>query len=349
MDQESTKDQEKLLLDLDDLLLKAKANIESIETEEELEIEKIRYIGRKSHLNTILKQVRNLPDTSKKIIGTKGNQIKQEIEELIKQKKSALNKEKIKKALQDESLDVTLPTDNKLGKEHILMQMQSKCEDIFQKMGFEVNYPYNIDTDFNNFQSVNIPVGHPARDSWDTFWTEDNQIAITHTSSMQNRILQSKEPPIRAIVPGRCFRNEATDPRHEHTFYQIEGIYVDKNVTFGDMLGTLKEFFSEFFEEEIKIKFSPDFFPFVEPGGMISIDVSKLGNSFFEISKGTGWLEILGCGMIHPKVFEHAKLDPNVYSGFAWGFGLERLIMPKYGIEDVRLFHSGDLSFLRQF
>ncbi|KXK26526.1 MAG: Phenylalanine--tRNA ligase alpha subunit [candidate division WS6 bacterium OLB20] len=343
-------DTQKLLTELDDLLLKAKANIASTDSEEELDQERVRYTGRKSELTTILRGIKDLSDDGKKEVGARANEVKEKVLELVEKQSMVLRKKSVERASKEEELDVTLPG-NKIpqGRRHIISQMQERTEEIFQRMGFDVVYPYEIDTDFNNFQAVNIPEGHPARDSWDTFWTEDGQIAITHTSAMQNRVLRSHEPPIRVVVPGRTFRHEATDARHEHTFFQVEGVYVDKGVTFADMLGTLQTFFSEFFGQKIGIKFSPDFFPFVEPGGMISIDVSGLGDSFMEISKGTGWLEILGCGMIHPRVLEMGGIDPNVYSGFAWGFGLERVVMPKFAIEDIRLIYKGDLDFVRQF
>lgn len=343
-------DTDKLLAELDDLFLKAKANISSTETDDELDQERVRYTGRKSELTTILRGIKDLSPEGKQALGAKANEVKERILELVDKQQKQLQKKAVAKAIKEENLDVTLPGKQvPQGSKHIISQMQERTEEIFQRMGFDVVYPYEIDTDFNNFQAVNIPEGHPARDSWDTFWTEDEQIAITHTSAMQNRVLRSQEPPIRVVVPGRTFRHEATDARHEHTFFQVEGVYVDKGVTFADMLGTLQTFFSEFFGQKINIKFSPDFFPFVEPGGMISIDVSGLGDSFMEISKGTGWLEILGCGMIHPRVLEMGGIDPNVYSGFAWGFGLERVVMPKFSIEDIRLIYKGDLDFVRQF
>ena len=232
---------------------------------------------------------------------------------------------------------------------NIITQATWRCEDIFQKMGFNIEYPFEIDDDYHNFESVNMPKDHPARDSWDTFWTKDNFIAITHTSSMQNRVISSSTPPIRVVVPGRCFRNEATDARHEHTFNQIEGIYIDKRVTLSDMLGTLKEFFVNYFETDLEIKFTPDYFPFVEPGGMMALSCIICNGKGCDVCKKTGWLEVLGCGMIHPNVLKMGGLDPEVYSGFAWGFGLERLIMLKYAIEDVRHFHSGNLDFIKQF
>jgi len=216
-------------------------------------------------------------------------------------------------------------------------------------MGFEIYTPFEIDDDYHNFTSLNMPEGHPARDAWDTFWTEDEHILITHTSSMQNRILKSANPPIRAIVPGKCFRNEATDARHEHTFYQVEGVYVDKGITMRDMLGTLQTYFEAFFEQSIKVKFMPDFFPFVEPGGQMALTCVLCKGEGCKVCKHTGWLEILGCGMIHPNVLKEAGIDPEQYTGFAWGFGLERLIMLKANVQDIRLFHSGDLRFIKQF
>ncbi|MFQ5492713.1 MAG: phenylalanine--tRNA ligase subunit alpha [Candidatus Dojkabacteria bacterium] len=341
---------DKILSQLDDLLSKAKNDITSAATDKDLEAKRVKFSGRKSQLTRILRNLKTLKPEEKRVVGSRSNETKIKIEELLENQRQKLISERLDGLALKEEIDITLPgKDLASGHKHPVTAMLHRSEDIFQKMGFDIVYPFEVDTDYNNFQAVNIPEGHPARDSWDTFWTEDGQIAITHTSSMQNRVLSSKEPPIRVIVPGRSFRHEATDARHEHTFFQIEGIYVDKGITFGDMLGTLKTFFSAFYEREMDVKFSPDYFPFVEPGGMISLDVSEMGEAFMEISKGTGWLEILGCGMIHPKVLEMANLDPNVYTGFAWGFGLERLIMLKYGIEDIRHFYNGNLKFIRQF
>ena len=256
----------------------------------------------------------------------------------------------ISQAIETEKIDISLPGIKPvLGSMNPVTRMTMLCEDIFMSMGFEVHYPYAVDDDFHNFTSLNLPEGHPARDSWDTFWTEDEQICITHTSSMQHRILTSSEPPIRAIVPGRCFRREATDARHEHTFSQLEGIYVDKGITVTDLIGTLQEFFTKFYEEEIKVKYTPDFFPFVEPGGMMALSCVLCKGKGCDVCKGTGWLEVMGCGMIHPKVLDMAGIDSKTYSGFAWGFGIERLVMLKYNINDTRLFNGGNLEFIKQF
>lgn len=308
-----------------------------------------KFLGRKSELVEILRNIKDLPLEDRGTIGKLSNQIKIKVEEQLETKQGVLTSKQLAAETISNKLDLTIPVKSQISKLHPITQMLHLTIDIFQRMGFEIEFPYEVDTPFNNFTAVNIPEDHPARDVWDTFWTDDGHIAITHTSSMQHRVLKNNKPPIRFIVPGKTFRNEATDARHEHTFYQVEGIYVDKGITMAHLIGVLKEFLSTFFGKETNVLFTPDFFPFVEPGGMLSVDCKNLGEKFDKVSKGTGWLEILGCGMIHPNVLELAGLDPNVYSGFAWGFGLERLIMLKYGIDDVRLFHSGDLRFIRQF
>jgi phenylalanyl-tRNA synthetase alpha chain len=311
---------------------------------------KAKYLGKKSKLQSILEKVYKLSAEDKKVIGKEANLLKVEIAKALDEKFKELKLKGLKDQEEAEEIDVTLPgIKTHAGHTNVITQTIWQCEDIFQKMGFEIEYPYQIDDDYHNFESVNIPPNHPARDGWDTFWTKDGQIAITHTSSMQNRVIKSHEPPIRVIIPGRCFRNEATDPRHEHTFYQIEGVYIDKQVSLTDMLGTLKEFFSKFYEKDLEVKFSPDYFPFVEPGGQIALSCIICDGKGCDVCKKTGWLEILGCGMIHPSVLSMAGLDPQTYSGFAWGFGVERLVMLKYNIDDIRNFHSGNLEFIRQF
>jgi phenylalanyl-tRNA synthetase alpha chain len=341
---------QKILADLDKLAQKLQSDIATIKTEAEQEKLRILYTGRKSKLTEILRGIKSLNDEGKKQVGSKANVLAQQMETQLDDALTKLVNQKLGNIAQTERIDITLPgKKTELGHLHPVTSMLQFAEDIFMKMGFEVVYPYEIDNDYNNFQAVNIPENHPARDAWDTFWLEDGGIAITHTSSMQNRVLLSHKPPIRVIVPGRCFRNEATDARHEHTFFQIEGIYVDKGVTMGDMLGTLGTFFSEFFGKKVDVKFTPDFFPFVEPGGMISLTCFICDGKGCKVCKHTGWLEILGCGMIHPNVLKMGGIDPETYSGFAWGFGLERLIMLKYGIEDIRNFYSGNLKFIRQF
>ena len=344
-------DKDILISQINALFGKYKNQLNEVNNIKELTELQIKIFGRKSELTNILKDIKNIstPD-DKKIVGQQANFAKQKLIEEYSNQETYLKENLLKNIEEKEKIDITFPGIQKeIGRSHPITQMSELCEDIFMKMGFEVYYPFTIDNDYNTFEALNFPLNHPARDNWNTIWTEDEHIAIPHTSSMQNRILSSNKPPIRAIVMGRCFRNESTDVRHEHTFKQIEGIYVDKGINFTHMLGTLKEFFSKFYEKDIEVKFTPDFFPFVEPGGMMSLSCILCNGKGCAVCKKTGWLEIMGCGMIHPKVLEMGNIDPNTFSGFAWGFGLERIIMLKYNINDIRYFYSGNLDFLKQF
>ncbi len=311
---------------------------------------RIKFLGRKSELTQVLRKLKDLPYDDRARIGQVANKLKNKLESAIDEKIELLSKKQLKKTIEKDWEDVTAPGIlPKIGHVHPITQMMWKTTDIFQSMGFSIVEPTEIDNDFNHFTALNIPEGHPARDMWDTFWTEDDQIAIAHTSTMQNRILSSFEPPIRAIVPGRCFRNEATDKSHEHTFYQVEGVYLDKGITLTHLVSTLKTFLERFFEKDIRIKIQPSYFPFVEPA--IEIMMERPGYTKKDKNKydNKEWLEVIPCGPIHPNVLKAANIDPEVYSGFAWGFGLDRISMVKYGIDDIRHFHSGDLRFIKQF
>lgn len=241
--------------------------------------------------------------------------------------------------------DINVPDEKKLklltrtsGSKHPLMQEIEVVLNIFERMGFEAVESRQIDDDYHMFAALNFPEGHPARDDYDTFMTTEGLIAPAHTSTMQNRVLRSRKPPIQMVIPGRVFRNEDLDATHEHTFYQLEGIYVDKGINTGHLIATLKTFLEEYFQEELQVRTQPFYFPFTEPSFEYAIK-----------RPGRDWIEILGCGMIHPNVLREGGIDPKQYTGFAWGFGIDRLVMMKYGIEDVRYFHSGKLDFLRQF
>jgi phenylalanyl-tRNA synthetase alpha chain len=336
------------LKNLEEIEDSAKKELGQIKDMQSLEMVRVKYLGRKSKLTKLLRSIKDMPQDQRVEFGSKANEMRKEIEQKIKDLQKSISAEKEIKKIED--LDVTAPgKEVKIGHIHPITQMRWEAEEIFQKMGFEIIEPYEIDDDYHNFESVNIPEGHPARDMWDTFWTEEGYIPITHTSSMQVRLMSKRKPPIRAVVPGKVFRNEKTDPRHEHTLYQIEGVYVDKGISLSDMIGTFKTFFDAFYKKDIKVQVVPDYFPFVEPGNGINLSCIICNMKGCRVCKYTGWLEVLGCGMIHPNVLKEAKIDPNVYSGFAWGFGLDRLVMLKYGIEDIRNFHSGDLRFIKQF
>lgn len=319
------------------------------------------FLGADSELNKLLRNIQNLSPEDKKTLGRGANEFKAFVTDSILEKTHQLRELEYQE-LRSGWLDITFT--QKPEKAHInpLTTERWLIEDVLSNIGFEIMYPYEIDSDENNFDYVNIPKGHPARDAWDTFFTTDGQVAITHTSSMQHRILKTiankidQNEVIKNLnelyafaVPGKCFRNEATDARHEHTFNQIEGVVVGKNIKFTDMLGIMREFFSKYFAKDIEIDVTPDYFPFVEPGNGIAIRWNNPDERILKITKGTGWLEVLGCGMIHPNVLSMAGIDPDIYTGFAWGGGIERVIMIKNDIEDLRLFHSGNSKFLKQF
>lgn len=314
---------------------------------------KQKVLGKDSELVKIRTQLANLSVEDKKTFGSQLAQTQQKLEEVFVAKIEQLELAEISAKIESEFLDITLPgTPTKAAKLHPHTQERIRLEQIFQEMGFTVWEPYLLDSDYNNFVALNIPDGHPARDMWDTLRINENLELIVHTSSMQNRILSSQEPPIKAIVPGKTFRNEATDARHEHSFFQVEGIYVDKGIKLSDLLGTIKVFLNNYFGREMPIKVQPTYFPFVEPGLEVMMECPVCqGAKPLDCGgcSGSGWMEVIPCGMIHPNVLKEAGIDPNVYSGFAWGFGLDRLIMIKNGIKDVRLFHSARLDFLKQF
>jgi phenylalanyl-tRNA synthetase alpha chain len=294
-------------------------------------------------LKSLYAQIPTLDPKDRASFGKEINQLKTHLESLV-----AANQEE---AAQLEPIDVTAPFDintpkDKLprllssnsGSKHPLMQEIETVLDIFARMGFEAVESRQLDDDYHMFGALNFPEDHPARDDYDTFMTTEKLIAPAHTSTMQNRVLRSRKPPIQMVIPGRVFRNEDLDATHEHTFYQLEGVYVDKGINTGHLVATLKTFLEEYFQEELEVRTQPFYFPFTEPSFEFAIK-----------RPGRDWLELLGCGMIHPNVLKEGGIDPKEYTGFAWGFGIDRLVMMKYGIEDVRHFESGKLDFLRQF
>jgi phenylalanyl-tRNA synthetase alpha chain len=317
---------------------------------------KKKYLGKKGSLKDLLGKIGNQAKEKRADFGKEVNILKT----FIQEKLEFLNSD-LKPKFSKEQIDVTAPFQkntpenekpkllNKIGSTHPLTQELKNILKIFQKMGFQIEESRQLDDDYNMFQALNFPVGHPARDNWDTFWTEENFVLPAHTSTMQNRILKSYDIPIRVVIPGRCFRNEATDASHEHTFYQIEGVYIDKNISMGDMFGTIKAYLEAFFETKLDIKIQPSYFPFTEPDAEFVISCPFCEKKGCSVCKHSGWIEIMGCGMIHPNVLSEGGIDPKEYSGFAWGFGLDRLVMIKNGVDDIRKLHGGELEFLDQF
>jgi len=323
--------------------------LEKTASPKELEKLAVDILGRKGKLTEKLHQLGSLPDNEKKKAGPLLNQAKEELQNLFDQRRQDIQTAEINKKLQEDFLDLTVPVNEKLGTLHPITQIQREVEDIFKRMGFMVLDGPEVETEYANFDSVNIPHDHPARDMQDTFWTQEGNIPRTHTSSMQVKGMKRYGVPIRAIVPGRVFRNEATDARHECIFYQVEGYMVDKDISIANLIGVMKSLLRELFGREVEVRLRPGYFPFVEPGFELDFKCLLCNGKGCNVCKGTGWVEVLPCGMVHPNVLREADIDPDKYSGFAFGGGLDRLVMMRYIVKDIRYFYNGDLRFLKQF
>ncbi|ADY73283.1 Phenylalanyl-tRNA synthetase alpha chain [Desulfurobacterium thermolithotrophum DSM 11699] len=323
--------------------------IEEVSSLEELEKLRVEFIGRKGKVTELLKSIPTLPPEERKEFGKACNILKGEIESLIKEKQSYFKEIEKKKKLEKEKIDVTLPGRRKpLGSLHVVTKTLKEIVSIFTKMGFSVAEGPEIETDFYNFEALNIPKGHPAREMQDTFYISEDVVLRTHTSPVQIRVMEKHQPPIQIIAPGKVYRKDA-DVTHTPMFHQVEGLMVDQKVTFADLKGVLELFLKEIFGSSTKVRFRPSYFPFTEPSAEVDIGCVICGGSGCKVCKGTGWLEILGCGMVDPAVFKAVDINPDIYQGFAFGMGVERIAMLKYGIDDLRLFFENDLRFLRQF
>jgi phenylalanyl-tRNA synthetase alpha chain len=326
----------------------------------EIEAWRVRYLGKKSTLTQVLRGLAALPLEDRKAVGAAANEVKAFLERLHREKREALKQ----KAYQDlkgtvtvDKFDVTLPgRPLALGRLHPVTQILREICEIFTSMGFLVVEGPEVEWEYYNFEALNIPQDHPARDMWSTFWIDfENErgerpmLLRTHTSPMQIRIMERMRPPVRVVVPGKVYRYEATDATHETMLFQVEGLAVDEGITLADLKGTLYEFAERLFGADRKVRFRCSYFPFVEPGVEVDIDCFACGGSGCRLCSNTGWLEILGAGMVHPDVLRRVNYDPDIYTGFAFGLGVERNAMLRYGIEDIRLFYSNDLRFLRQF
>ena len=326
--------------------------LEAVEASPALRALEIKYLGRKGELTKILRSVADLSEEEKKTLGKLANEIKSEISE-----KFALASAQLEGAAVKSFVDVTLPGEKiNSGHEHPITIIQNEIEDIFTSLGFMTLDGPELESDYYNFTALNIPPNHPARDMQDTFYVDHKNdkgeldtLMRTQTSPMQIRAMRKYGAPIKCVVPGRCFRNEATDVRHEHTFYQVEGLMVDENVNFSHLKAVLEILGKKLFGPETEFRMRPKFYPFVEPGSNGEYTCFLCAGRGCRLCKNTGWLEIVGCGMVHPNVLTAGGIDPKKYQGFAFGYGLDRLAMLKYGINDIRLFHSGDLRFLKQF
>ena len=349
-----------MLNKLDEIKSKAIDELSSLHSLKELDAWRVRHLGRKSALTQMLRGLASLPLEQRKAVGASANEVKAILESYYIENTEAL-KERAYQAMEatakGEKIDVTLPgRPIPLGRLHPTTQILEEICAIFTSMGFQVVEGPEVEWDYYNFEALNIPPDHPARDMFSTFWIDfENErgerpmLLRTHTSPMQIRVMEKTRPPVRVVVPGKIYRYEATDATHETMLYQIEGLAVDEHITLADLKGTLYEFARCLFGAERRVRFRCDYFPFVEPGVEMAIDCFACSGSGCRLCGNTGWIEILGAGMVHPDVLRRVEYDPDIYTGFAFGMGVERIAMLKYGIEDIRLFYSNDLRFLRQF
>ena len=315
-----------------------------------LEELRIKFLGKKGELTAILKQMGSLSAEERPIIGQLANQVRQNIEEEISQRQQALKAALSQQKLKAETLDVTMPGKAvEMGHQHPLSLVLDEFKEIFLGMGFDVVQGPEVELDYYNFEALNIPKNHPARDTQDTFYINDNIVLRTQTSPVQVRTMEQRKPPIRIISPGRVYRSDAVDATHSPIFHQIEGLVVDKGITMADLKGCLETVVKRIYGEDAVVRFRPHHFPFTEPSAEVDIQCFNCKGEGCRLCKGEGWIEILGCGMVHPKVLSGCGIDPEVYSGFAFGIGLERLVMRRFNIDDLRLFYDNDLRFLNQF
>lgn len=327
--------------------VKAKAELEKLTSSDQVRDFEVRFLGRKGALVDVMSKLKDLSVEEKREMGAMANALKQELEGMI-----ALARQKFSSSGRSARgrLDTTWPAEAiERGHLHPLTQFMWKVEDIFASMGFEVLDGQEVETPEYNFDLLNIPKDHPARDAWDTYYLENGLLLRTHTSPMQLRAMERRKPPVRLLIPGRTFRHEATDASHESVFYQYEGLVIDKCISAANLIATLKDFFQALYGQEVSVQARSSFFPFTEPSLEIAMSCLICGGRGCPVCKKTGWLEMLGAGMVHPQVLKNMKIDPEEYSGFAFGGGLERLMMLYHGINEIRLLYGGDLRFLQQF
>ena len=323
--------------------------LSKVKTSEELNDLRVMFLGKNGHLTTCMKLIKDLSVDEKKAFGSEVNVLKSYVSETLEDKKLELENLAIQKELDDiKTVDLTVPSAEDKGSLHPVTIIQQRLVNIFRGMGFTVEDGNEVETEYNNFEAVNVPKFHPARDMQDTFYLNNGQVLKTHTSASQNRIMRKYGAPLKAIFPGRCFRNEEIDASHENTFFQMEGMMIDKNVSISNLIYFMKSMLSEVFERDVNVRLRPGFFPFVEPGFELDCSCPYCGGTGCRVCKHSGWIELCPCGMIHPNVLEMGGIDPEEYQGFAFGLGLSRLVMMTYGFSDIRNLNSGDLKVLEQ-
>jgi phenylalanyl-tRNA synthetase alpha chain len=338
-----------VIQELDTIQREVVASLVKASTEQEIAEIRVKSLGRKGSLTQLLKRLGTLPETERREIGRKANEVKEDLEAKIEEVLAAIREREKRLALERERIDVTLPGRTlPMGRKHPITQTLDRIVEIFSHLGFEVVEGPEVELDYYNFEALNIPKGHPAREMQSTFFISEDVVLRTHTSPVQVRTMEKRQPPVRVICPGAVYRCDS-DPTHSPMFHQVEGLLVDRGVTFADLKGVLAIFVHQMFGEGTRLRFRPSFFPFTEPSAEVDIECFLCGGKGCGVCSHTGWLEILGSGMVDPAVYQFVKYDPGQVTGFAFGMGIERIAMLKYGITDIRLFFNNDLRFLRQF
>ncbi len=335
---------------LEKIRAQALAEIEQAGDLKSLEALKVKYLGKKGELTAILKQMGKLSAEERPVMGQLANAVREDIDGAVNTKNTTLKEKEKNERILAEKLDVTMPGKvQTLGRMHPLNTVMREIEEIFLGMGFEIADGPEVEYDYYNFEALNLPPNHPARDTQDTFYITDNILLRTQTSSVQVHVMENKKPPIRIISPGKVYRSDAIDATHSAVFHQIEGLVVDKGITMGDLTGTLEMLMKRLYGDDCKIRLRPHHFPFTEPSAEVDVMCFNCKGAGCKVCKGEGYIELLGAGMVHPKVLENCGIDSTVYSGFAFGLGLERVVMRRYAINDMRLLFENDLRFLEQF
>lgn len=325
------------------------SEISKVKTNDDLNNVRTMFLGKNGHLTSCMKLIKDLSIEEKKAFGIEVNILKDAVNMGIDNKKIELENASIQEQLEKmEKVDLTTPAEEKRGSLHPVTIIQERLVNIFRGMGFSIEDGNEVETEYNNFEAVNVPKFHPARDMQDTFYLNNGQVLKTHTSASQNRIMRKYGAPLKAIFPGRCFRNEELDASHENTFFQMEGMMIDKNVSISNLIYFMKTMLSEVFEKDVNVRLRPGFFPFVEPGFELDCSCPYCGGKGCRVCKNSGWIELCPCGMIHPNVLEMGGINPDEYQGFAFGLGLSRLVMMTYGFNDIRHLNGKDLKILNQ-
>lgn len=326
------------------------AAVRAASSSAEIEELRVRYLGRKGPVQDLMKDLKNVPDGERPDAGKRINDLKNELTERLDQSlRSFVQTEQLQR-LKEEVVDVTLPGRRRyLGNSHVVNREMDRIIEVLVEMGFSVQEGPEVESEYYNFEVLNFAADHPARDMQDTFYVSDKMLLRTQTTNIQARVMQANKPPIRIVCPGRVYRNEAVTARSHVFFHQVDGFYVDRHVSFSHLFATLDEFLHKLLGADVEIRYRPAYFPFVEPGLEVDIRCSLCGGAGCGMCKNTGWVEVLGAGMIHPEVLKNCGIDPEVYSGYAWGMGVERMVNIKYGVTDIRLFTENDLRFLNQF